>query len=282
MTELPTGTVTFLFTDIEGSTRLLHELGEAYADALAEHRRVLREAFARHGGVEVDTQGDAFFVAFARAKDALAAAAEGQEALDPGPIRVRMGLHTGEPLVTEEGYVGIDVHRAARIAAAGHGGQTVVSQTTYDLAGSDGLRDLGEHRLKDLSAPERIFQLGGGEFPPLKTLYQTNLPVPGTPFLGRERELGEVEGCLRDHGLPAVSRGSDPGRTVDVDADVALFSDERLAGVEAHPHPDRPGLERRLTFRCRRKRVLGAGEGDEEGIALRVDLDAAVAVEGLP
>src|SRR5439155_2757645 len=101
-----------------------------------------------------------FFVAFARAKDALAAAAEGQKALDRGPIRVRMGLHTGEPLVTEEGYVGIDVHRAARIGAAGHGGQTVVSQTTCDLAGSDGLRDLGEHRLKDLSAPERLYQLG--------------------------------------------------------------------------------------------------------------------------
>ena len=129
MTGLPTGTVTFLFTDIEGSTRLLHELGDDYADALAAHRRVLREAFDRHGGVEVDTQGDAFFVAFARAKDALAAAAEGQAALELGPIRVRMGLHTGEPLVTEEGYVGIDVHRAARIAAAGHGGQTVVSQT---------------------------------------------------------------------------------------------------------------------------------------------------------
>jgi predicted ATPase/class 3 adenylate cyclase len=192
MRAFPTGTVTFLFTDIEGSTKLLHELGDAYADALAEHRRLLREAFARHRGVEVDTQGDAFFIAFARARDALAAAAEGQAALESGPIRVRMGLHTGEPLVTEEGYVGIDVHRAARIAAAGHGGQTVVSQTTYDLAGADGLRDLGEHRLKDLSAPERIFQLGEGEFPPLKTLYQTNLPIPATPFLGREPELGEV------------------------------------------------------------------------------------------
>jgi class 3 adenylate cyclase len=163
MTELPTGTVTFLFTDIEGSTRLLRELGDAYAAALADHRRVLREAFARHDGVEVDTQGDAFFVAFARAKDALAAAADGQEALEPGPIRVRIGLHTGEPIVTDEGYVGIDIHRAARIAAVGHGGQIVVSQTTYDLAGSDGLHDLGDHRLKDLSAPERLYQLGEGE-----------------------------------------------------------------------------------------------------------------------
>jgi predicted ATPase len=196
MPELPGGTVTFLFTDIEGSTKLLHELGDGYADALAEHRRALREAFTRHSGVEVDTQGDAFFVAFARAKDALAAAVEGQRALAHGPIRVRMGLHTGEPVVTDEGYVGIDVHRAARIAAAAHGGQVVVSRTTYDLASVDGLRDLGEHRLKDLSAPERLYQFGEGEFPPLKTLYQTNLPVPATPFLGRERELGEVGDAL--------------------------------------------------------------------------------------
>src|SRR6476661_3866400 len=107
MRELPHGTVTFLFTDIEGSTRLLHEHGDRYAELLGEHRRALRGAFARHGGVEVDTQGDAFFVAFARATDALAAAAAGQEALGGGPIRVRMGLHTGEPVVTDEGYVGI-------------------------------------------------------------------------------------------------------------------------------------------------------------------------------
>src|ERR671937_619076 len=156
---LPSGTVTFLFTDIEGSTRLLHELGDAYADVLAEHRRVLREAFARHGGVEVDTQGDAFFVAFARASDALAAAREAQAALN-GPVRVRIGVHTGEPLLTDEGYVGLDVHRAARIAAAGHGGQILVSQSARELAGGDDLLDLGEHRLKDLIAPERIYQLG--------------------------------------------------------------------------------------------------------------------------
>ena len=114
MRELPRGTVTFLFTDIEGSTRLLHELGDGYADALNEHRRALRAAFGAHSGVEVDTQGDAFFIAFSRARDAVAAAADGQESLAAGPIRVRMGLHTGEPLVTDEGYVGIDVHRAAR------------------------------------------------------------------------------------------------------------------------------------------------------------------------
>jgi len=194
--ELPSGTVTFLFTDIEGSTRLLDELGDAYAEALAEHRRQLRTVFARHGGIEVDTQGDAFFVAFARASDALTAAAESQQVLEDGPIRVRMGVHTGEPTVTEEGYVGIDVHRAARIAAAGHGGQLLVSQTTYDLAATGGLHDLGEHRLKDLSAPERLYQLGVDDFPPLRTLYQSNLPVPATAFLGREDELAGVRTLL--------------------------------------------------------------------------------------
>jgi predicted ATPase len=194
--KLPTGTVTFLFTDIEGSTRLLHELGDSYADVLAEYRRVLRDAFARHGGVEVDTQGDAFFVAFARAADALAAAREVQAALS-GPIRVRMGVHTGEPLVTDEGYVGIDVHRAARIASAGHGGQVLVSQSTRELFSMDGLRDLGEHRLKDLTAPERIHQLGDDEFPPLKTIRQTNVPRPLDSLLGRKRDLAAALQLLR-------------------------------------------------------------------------------------
>jgi class 3 adenylate cyclase len=133
---LPTGTVTFLFTDVEGSTRLLQQLGDAYAGALAEHRRVLREAFATHSGVEVDTQGDAFFVAFAKASDALAAATEARDGLRSGPIRVRMGVHTGRPLLADEGYVGIDVHRAARIMSAGHGGQ-VLPQTASSFPGSD-------------------------------------------------------------------------------------------------------------------------------------------------
>src|SRR4051812_1192030 len=130
MRDLPSGTVTFLFTDIEGSTRLLHEHGPAYADLLAEHRRHLRGAVARHAGVEVDTQGDAFFVAFAEAEDALATAAEIVEA--EGQVRVRIGIHTGTPIVTDEGYVGLDVHRAARICAAAHGGQVVVSEATRD------------------------------------------------------------------------------------------------------------------------------------------------------
>jgi len=197
MRELPSGTVTFLFTDVEGSTRLLHELGaEAYAGALAEHRRILRQAFGAHGGVEVDTQGDAFFVAFPTAPGALRAAEEAPAGLAAGPIRVRMGIHTGTPHLAEEGYVGADVNRAARIAACGHGGQVLVSSSTASLLGTDGLRDLGEHRLKDLGAPERIYQLGDGTFPRLKSLFRTNLPVPSTPFLGREGELAEVLSLL--------------------------------------------------------------------------------------
>src|SRR5450759_896777 len=144
---LPSGTVTLLFTDIEGSTRLPRELGARYGDALLEHRRLLREAFQRHDGVEVDTQGDAFFYAFSKATDAVVAAQEGQAALAVGEVRVRMGLHTGEPLLTDEGYVGLDVHRAARICAAAHGGQVVLSDATARLIEAD-IRDLGEHRLK--------------------------------------------------------------------------------------------------------------------------------------
>jgi predicted ATPase/class 3 adenylate cyclase len=207
MAELPTGTVTFLFTDIEGSTRLLHELGDAYADVLAEHRRVLRNAFAEHGGAEVDTQGDAFFVAFARATDAVAAAADAQRALVSAPMRVRMGIHTGEPLRTAEGYAGMDVHRGARLAAAGHGGQVLLSQTARELVGDDlsteyALLDLGEHVLKDLTRPRRIFQLVAEgidrDFPPLSTLASrpTNLPPQATPLIGRERELAEVAAVL--------------------------------------------------------------------------------------
>jgi predicted ATPase len=195
--DLPAGTVTFLFTDIQGSTMLLRQLGaEAYAQALAEHRRILREAFTAEGGVEVDTQGDAFFVAFPTAQGAVRAAAEALEGLAAGPIRVRIGIHTGTPHVSDEGYVGSDVHRAARIAACGHGSQVLVSSSTAALVGTDGLRDLGLHRLKDLSAPERIYQLGNVDFPPLKTLHQTNLPIPSTPFLGRGAELAQVHGLL--------------------------------------------------------------------------------------
>jgi predicted ATPase/class 3 adenylate cyclase len=198
---LPTGVVTLLFTDVEGSTKLLHELGDAYGDALYEHRRLLREAFMAHNGVEVDTQGDAFFVAFGRASDAVTAAAAGQLALSGGPIRVRMGVHTGEPRLTGEGYVGLDVHKGARIAAVGHGGQVLLSQATEALINAE-VRDLGPHRLKDLSIPERIFQLEidglPSEFAPLKTIEagMRNLPAPRTSFVGRTDELASIDRML--------------------------------------------------------------------------------------
>ena len=213
--ELPPGTVTFLFTDVEGSTRLLDALGaDAYAGALAEHRRILRDAFTAHGGVEVDTQGDAFFVAFPTAPGALAAALAATEALSDGPLKVRIGLHTGTPLLTNEGYVGPDVHKGARIAAAGHGGQILVSAATAALLERD-LRDLGEHRLKDLTAPERIFQADDDDHPPLKTLHQTNLPVPATPFLGRETEVSEIRSLLLDpsHRLVTLTGPGGTGKT---------------------------------------------------------------------
>jgi len=185
MPELPSGTVTFLFTDIEGSTALVKQLGGRYSDVLAEHQRLLREAFAAHGGHEVDTQGDSFFVAFRRAKDAVAAAADAQRDLaahewpEGAVIKVRMGLHTGEPKVGEQRYVGLGVHKAARVGAAGHGGQVLLSRTTRELVEDElppgvTIRDLGERRLKDIERPERLSQLVieglPGEFGPLKTL----------------------------------------------------------------------------------------------------------------
>ena len=212
--EVPSGTVTLLFTDIEGSTRLLHELGERYAYALREHRRALRDTFSRYGGFEVDTQGDAFFVAFARASDAVAAAEDAQAALTDGPVRVRIGIHTGEPVVTEEGYVGVDVHRAARIMGAGHGGQVLISETTQRLLDSGlELRDLGEHRLKDLTAPQRLYQLGNEDFPPVRTLHRTNLPIQPTALVGRERELEEAGALLRTHRLLTLTGPGGSGKT---------------------------------------------------------------------
>lgn len=183
--DLPTGTVTLLFTDIEGSTQLLHHLGERYAQLLADQRDLLRAACARHGGREVDNQGDAFFFAFPQAGDAVAAAADAQRALFSHPwpdrlqLRVRMGLHTGEPLLASTGYIGLDVHRAARVAAAAHGGQVLLTEATraaaeHTLPGGVSLRDLGEVRLKDLKRPEHIYQVVAldlpGDFAPLKGL----------------------------------------------------------------------------------------------------------------
>jgi WD40 repeat protein/class 3 adenylate cyclase/energy-coupling factor transporter ATP-binding protein EcfA2 len=194
MSDLPAGRVTFLFTDIEGSTRLLRALGDRYADALANHRRLLRASFGRHSGVEVDTQGDSFFVAFPDPNEALAAAEEGQRALaahawPDGELRVRMGLHTGDPLISDDHYVGIDVHRGARIAAAAHGGQVIISERTTELVSEAGtpavtLRDLGVHRLKDLPEPERLFQvvLDGlpSSFPPPR-VHEEAIEAAGLP-----------------------------------------------------------------------------------------------------
>lgn len=211
--ELPSGTVTFLFTDVEGSTRLLHELGpDAYAKALAEHRRALREAFAAYDGVEVDTQGDAFFVAFSTAPNAAQAARRGLEDLESGPLRVRVGLHTGAPTVTAEGYVGIDVHRGARVAALAHGGQVIVSPATAALLQDEVLLDLGAHRLKDFEGATRLFQLGDAAFPPLRTPGAVELPSPATRFIGRERELFDAVSLVYERD-PRVLTIVGPGGT---------------------------------------------------------------------
>jgi predicted ATPase/class 3 adenylate cyclase len=213
--DLPAGRVTLLFTDVEGSTRLLHELGDAYSGALAEHRRILRFTFASHAGVEVDTQGDAFFVAFASAPSAAAAALDAHEGLAGGPIRVRIGIHTGKPMRIAEGYVGLDVHLAARIGAAGHGGQTLLSQSTRnDLDDTAPLFDLGEHKLKDFDEAVALFQLGEGEFPPLKTISNTNLPRPASTFVGREADVAEIVARIRGGArLVALTGPGGAGKT---------------------------------------------------------------------
>src|SRR6187401_703833 len=162
----PSGTVTLVFTDVEGSTKLLEELGtDAYREALGDHRRVVRDAFALFQGYEVDYEGDAFFYAFASAQHAVSAVSEAMVGLEAGPIRIRVGIHTGEPALDPPKYVGMDVHRAARIMSAAHGGQVVLSPSTVSLLEPESfeLRDLGEHRFKDLRAPERVFQLGARE-----------------------------------------------------------------------------------------------------------------------
>ena len=198
-----------VFTDVEGSTRLLQQLGPGqYVRALEDHRRLLRQAIGRNGGVEVEMQGDSFHFVFSDAVAAVRAAAQAQHALaghrwESTPIRVRIGIHTGRPLISGGLYAGLDVHRAARVMSAGHGGQVLLSEATRAIVASDlpdgvSLRDLGEHRLKDLLAPQRLYQLGDTKFPRLKSLYQTNLPVPPTTFLGRERELHELSALLAE------------------------------------------------------------------------------------
>src|SRR5919108_1194659 len=221
MGELPRGTVTFLFSDVEGSTRLLTRLGGRYADVLGEHQRMLRAAFDDHDGREVHTEGDAFFVAFARASDAIAAAVSAQRSLasrrwpEGVEVRVRMGVHTGEAEVRHDDYVGLDVHRAARICAAGHGGQVLISSSTRELIGDDlpgdvALRDLGEHRLKDLDRPERLFQLVVGDlpadFPPPTSLSPGSgganaLPPSPNRTIGRADDVRAIADRVRVDGV---------------------------------------------------------------------------------
>jgi WD40 repeat protein/class 3 adenylate cyclase len=272
MTALPDGTVTFLFTDIEGSTRLLHELGNGYADVLTDHRRLLRDAFRQHGGREVDTQGDSFFVAFANADDAVGAAAAAQRALAAHPwpakteVRVRMGVHTGEPMIVGEHYVGIDVHRAARIAAAASGGQVLISARTSALLQENGaaakatLRELGAYPLKDLPEPERLFQLivDGlpASFPPLRVdkeapaaagLPDYSLPPADVPcpykglvrfeaedsdlFFGREELVSELANRLEDSAFLAVVGPSGSGKSSLVRAGVVPELERRKVSV---------------------------------------------------
>jgi class 3 adenylate cyclase len=215
--DLPGGTVTLVFTDIEGSTQLLRRLGPDYARVQEEHHRLLRETIERFDGREVDTQGDAFFIAFRSAHDAVNAAGEIHRGLAAHPwpagvdVRVRIGAHTGQPERRAEGYVGIDVVQGARICAVAHGGQTVVSEVTRDLVAKAGIEtiDLGTYALKDFPVGLRLFQpLGAGlgrDFPPLRTLHATNLPAIPTPLVGRARELELVSDLLRRPGTRVIT-----------------------------------------------------------------------------
>jgi class 3 adenylate cyclase len=199
---LPSGTVTFVFSDVESSTALLKELGDRYGELLDAHRRLMRERFAAHGGVEIDTQGDAFFFAFSRARDAVAAAVEAQRAHaehdwpDGVDVRVRMGLHTGEPAVGSEGYLGLDVVRAARLCTSGAGGHVLLSDTTRALVGSslpDGVsvHPLGERRLKDIDEPERVFELDIEGVPAAEPAVQPEAPPATAEPAAWEADFGK-------------------------------------------------------------------------------------------
>ncbi len=242
---LPTGTVTFLFTDIEGSTRLLQELGPRYGQVLQDHHRLLREAIESNDGAVFGTEGDAVFAVFRLATAAVAAAVAGQRALAGHPwppgiaIRVRIGIHTGEATIAGDIYVGLDIHRAARISAAGHGGQVLVSASTLALAGDTlppgvTTRDMGERRLKDLARPERLCQLVidglPSEFPPLRTLDATvnNLPTQLTTFVGRERDVEAGRRMLESTRLLTLTGPGGTGKTR-MSLQIAAESADRFA-----------------------------------------------------
>lgn len=261
MNNLPSGTVTFLFTDIEGSTKLLQQLEEDYASLIADHERLLREACESHHGRVVDIHGDSFFVVFPRALDAIHAVVQSQHALadhlwpDGVTVRVRMGLHTGEPQISALGYMGIDVHRAARIMAVAYGGQALLSQTTHDLVVSElpedvTIRDLGEHHLKDLRQPKHLYQLVIAglpfDFPPLKSLNVSpnNLPIQLTSFIGREKEITEVKQAISEHRLVTLMGPGGSGKTrlaLQVGSEIIEHFHEGVFFVALAPITD-PGL----------------------------------------
>ncbi len=294
MADLPTGTVTFLFTDIEGSTVLLQQLGDRYTKTLDACGQILRAATEEAGGREINTVGDAYFAAFIRARDALRAALDAQRRilaypwLDDAPPRVRIGLHTGEPLSADIGYVGMVVHRAARICAVGHGGQIVVSRVTRDLVDDDlppgvTLKDLGRHRLKDLAHAQHLFQVVAADlpsdFPPLRSLDArlNNLPLQLTSFIGREREKAAVRKLLFTSRLLTLTGSGGAGKTrlaLQIAAevleefadgvwfvDLAVLSDPALvphmvaAVVNVTEQPGRP-IENTLADALRDKQLL--------------------------
>ena len=286
---LPRGVVTFLFTDIEGSTQLLHRLGDIYGEVLRTHHRLMRESFRAHDGCEVDTEGDAFFVSFASPQSAIAAAADAQRALHAfpwphgHPVLVRMGLHTGEPLVVDDQYVGMDVHRAARICSAAHGGQVLVSARLRDLVGDRApigvtLRDLGQHWLKDLAEPERLAQLEidglPQTFPPPRSLRPpTNVPQHVTALVGRQRERAELRALVADP-LSRLVTVTGPGGT----GKTRLAAAVALELLEEFPHGvhfvdlsdvDRAGMVLPSVARLLRVPLEGA-ESAQEAVAAHV------------
>ncbi len=245
MPTLPSGTVTFVFSDIEGSTTLLKELGDRYEGLLADHRRLMRERFSEHDGVEIDTQGDAFFFAFSRARDAVAAAVDAQRAHadhdwpDGRTVLVRMGLHTGEPAVGSEGYLGLDVVRAARLCTAGKGGHVLLSESTRALVGAslpDGVSifPLGERRLKDIDEPERVFELEieGAAQPEPVAHAEPHVPAPPPPPApGMPEDFGarlaeRIEERVRRSVEQSLERGLSQ---VDTLAERAAKRPERIA-----------------------------------------------------
>ena len=279
--DLPTGFVTLLFTDIEGSTKLLHELGAgAYAEALAEHRRLLRGVFAGYGGVEVDTQGDAFFYAFPDARDAVAAAGKGRDVLRPGRIHVRVGIHTGTPHLGPEGYVGEDVHLGARIGAAGHGGGAAIRG--YSPLRRPRARRAGSRRAptKGLRETRLIFQLGDEHFPPLKTISNTNLPSPASSFIGRQDEVTAVTALIRNGArLVTLTGPGGSGKTrLSIEAAAELVGDHKAGTfwVELAPIRDPSVVEDEIAKTVGSKDGLADHIGEREMLLVLDNLEQVI------